>query len=406
MKNYNQAQFHKIKIFSRWNLLNLVLILFSFVNVMELFLPRIEEKSSFVRLPLQLLNLLISIIMFIAILVNGIKWKNNLIIRCVKLLIFIVFLYFGYYFLTADDFVISEIIPYVRFLTWLFAIIFFYNYLLKYGANKFFFKCYIFTFLITVTKQIFETALFESEKLNGGDTAAMPLLFIIPMSLLIYQNQLKSVIILFCSIMIVISLRRTAILTLLICLPFFYNYISSELKKSQLFLLVIISSVLLWNLWEIFGDLVLIRFNELFDGGEDGSYGSGRSSFYLIVWDNWLTGDQSILLGNGLTSVRHLFMKKASIDLDHAHNDLLEILYTFGIVGLIIWLAFVKAFWSLRKRIALVSPLNVNIFYLVFVSFMIISISSGCILRISTVSMSICISLLMYYASEKYNRSC
>lgn len=383
---------------SVYNILNIVLVLMSFVNGMEIFLPRTESQQSFVRLPIQIGNLLILILMLSDLFLNKIVW--NKITKSIGILILLLIIH-TFYYLISNVYYYKDVAQYVRFLTWTISILFFYSNLLKFGIRLSFFKVYIFVFIIVVTKQIYEAALFSNEKLNGGDTASLPLLFIITIALTIFGKQTKLAIVLICTVLIVISLRRTAIITLFFCLPFFYNYIKRDLKIIQIVILLFIVIIGASFLWNTFGNLLLIRFKEITEGGEDGSYGSGRSSFYLIVWNDWLNGNESILLGNGLTSVKNLFSKKSEIELHHAHNDLLEILYTFGLLGISIWFYFINSFWALRKRLKQVNPQFVNIFYMLFISFMTISISSGTILRISTIALAMSLSLLMYYSNIK-----
>ena len=137
-------------------------------------------------------------------------------------------------------------------------------------------------------------------------------------------------------------------------------------------------------------------------GGTEDSYGSGRSEFYLTVWNNWIGKDLfSFLFGNGLKSTNVLLVRVHNVQ--HAHNDLLEIAYTFGLLGVGIWLFFLKHLWGLKKKIKAFSPESTSLFYICFISYLIIAMASGSIERISTLPFGISVSMLLYQvqASKK-----
>ncbi len=389
-----------LKVRNRINYLNIVLILFSVINILELFLPRMETQQSFARLPIQLANMLILCIMIYFILIKRLHY--NKILRSV-LLIFLMILIYFFAYIISGNFILADFSPYLKFITWLIAIIFFYESLIVFQLNPIFFQIYVSTFIIAVAKKIFEASIFDSEKLNGGDTASLPLLFIIPTILLIFRKKLRVLFIIVCVLLVFISLRRTSILALLLCLPFIYRYLQSSLSRNQIFAFGVLFIISFIGMWQKFGFAVEYRLLELFSKNQDSaSYGSGRGTFYLIVWNSWIDGDLSLFLGNGLTSVKSLFMKKSEIELHHAHNDFLEILYTFGILGIILWYYFLYAFWKLRKVIMSLVPQNLSVFYVLFISFLFIGLSSGSILRISTTAFSMNLSLLMFFCWQNY----
>ncbi len=376
---------------SRINYLNIVLVLFSLINFFELFLPRDESQQSSARLPIQILNIVVLLLMiyFIAFC----KLHFNRITKVVLSLVGMIIAYFFVY-LIDNNIVVGEIRNYIKFTTWLIAIIFFFEALLRFPTQPVYFQIYAFTFVCAIAKKIFDASVFDNEKLNGGDTASLPLLFIIPTILLLFKSKYRFILLSACAFLILISLRRTSILSLAVCMPFIYKYLKSSLTKGQVLLIVVLFFCGLVAVWMYFGVAIQYRFSEFFDKNSEAGVGSGRSSFYLIVWDNYLSGNYSIFLGNGLTSVKYLLMKKANFELTHAHNDFLEIIYTFGLLGICLWLFFLKAIWNLKN---IIKNININIFFVTFISFMIVSISSGSILRIEMISFSINLALLQYY---------
>ncbi|MBW3545331.1 MAG: hypothetical protein KY428_06995, partial [Bacteroidetes bacterium] len=93
-----------------------------------------------------------------------------------------------------------------------------------------------------------------------------------------------------------------------------------------------------------------------------------------------------------------LLMKVNSVK--HAHNDFLQIAYTFGVLGLGIWFGFLSWLWRLRKQLRLYSPEIIYLFYICFISYLIIAMASGCILRITTIPFAISVAILLYKVQE------
>lgn len=386
---------------NRINYLNIVLVLFSLINFFELFLPRDDSQQSSARLPIQILNLVVLFFMGYFLTLHRIHTTN--ISRVVKLMILMVFGYFMFY-LVQNQLVVSEITTYIKFVTWLLAIIFFFEVLVVLPLNNTFFQLYVLTFILATAKKIFESSLFDSEKLGGGDTASLPLLFIIPITLLVFKDKYRAIVLMLCTLLILISLRRTSILALVLSLPFIFRYLKTALSPLQVVLIAVVFVVAIVFAWQVFGAAIEYRLLELVDNKTDNGYGSGRGKFYVLVWEEYLKGNISVFFGNGLTSVRKLLTVRVESALTHAHNDYLEIIYTFGLLGLSLWFFFLKSIWDLRKNIKRYIPINVNVFYITFISLLIISISSGSILRVEMVAFSINLSLLHFLVfKEKYN---
>ena len=154
--------------------------------------------------------------------------------------------------------------------------------------------------------------------------------------------------------------------------------------------------------WEYIGEAVIYRFEGLLvgdKGGTEDSYGSGRSEFYLTVWNSWVEKDLfSFLFGNGLNSTNPLLMRAHNVQ--HAHNDFLEIAYTFGLLGAGIWLFFIRHLWGLKKQIKAFNPESTSLFYICFISYLIIAMASGCIERITTLPFGLSVSMLLYQVQE------
>ena len=384
---------------SKINVYNVALVLFSLANVLELFIPRMDEGNYFIRMPIQMINGCLLILMWTALLHRINHWTP---ITKVILALIILTLIHSIIYSIIYQFNVSAFAPYIRLLLWTSSLIFFYEMMLKYEINKPLMQVYVVTFIIAVTKKILETPLFESETLGGGDTAALPLLFLIPVVLLSFGDKSKVLIISFISVLVLFSLRRTVILGFIICLPFIYKQVSRKLNTYHVIILGSVFIALIIIAWGYIGEAVLFRFENLLvgdGGGRKDSFGSGRSEFYLTVWNNWVYGGLfSFIFGYGLTSVEQLLMRVHNIK--HAHNDFLEIGYTFGLIGIAIWFLFIGHFLQLRKQIKTLIPESINLFYICMISYLIISMASGCSLRITTMPFAFTVSILLYQVQK------
>jgi hypothetical protein len=384
---------------SSFNIYYLALILLCLANILELFVPRMDEGNYFVRIPIQLINGGLLVLMWGSLLLNKIHWTP--VTKSIFLFIPLLLIYSVAYFFIYK-FNISDFAAYIRFLLWTTAALFFYEMLVRYGPSKKILSLYIITFIVAITKKILESSLMDSEKLGGGDTASLPLLFIIPVILICFEKNAKLIILAIVAALILFSLRRTVILGLVLCLPFIYQYVKAQLKTLHLIIFGLLFISSLAYTWEFVGEAVIYRFQDLLEGDRGGtkeSFGSGRSEFYKTVWDGWRNGDLfSLLFGNGLTSAEKLLMRVDNIR--HAHNDFLQIIYTFGILGIGIWITFLLRLWRFRKQLKFFSPQDTNLFYICFISYLVIAMASGCVLRITTLPFALTVSILLYQVKK------
>lgn len=371
------------------------LYLFIIANVLELFIPRMDEGNFFVRMPIQLINGGLLVLMWTVLLNQRNHWTP--VTKIALMFVLLVLVYTAGYLLN-NRLDISSYASYIRFLLWTTSLIFFYEMMLKYGINNKLMCVYIITFVAGVAKKLFETPVTQLDNLGAGDTAALPLLFIIPIILVCFNDKTKMIILSVVAVLILISLRRTVILGFVICFPFIYKYISAKLRTHHLLLLTAAFGLAIYFAWGYIGEALWFRFENLLvgdGGGAKDSYGSGRSEFYMIVLNGWFNSDlPSIIYGHGLIDIAHLLSRTYGIT--HAHNDLLEIGYTFGLLGVALWFTFMSRLWGLRNEIRRYIPDNTNLFYVAFISYLIIAMASGCILRITTMPLAFSIAILVY----------
>jgi hypothetical protein len=106
------------------------------------------------------------------------------------------------------------------------------------------------------------------------------------------------------------------------------RFVISIIAMTPIFLLFLFKS----NIWEKFLDTTTQRSYQ----DTLGTFTNGRSVFWLKLWDAYTQTDFfSKLFGNGFDFVY-------SIQRIWAHNDFLQILLTFGILGLILYLYLIR----------------------------------------------------------------
>lgn len=93
-------------------------------------------------------------------------------------------------------------------------------------------------------------------------------------------------------------------------------------------------------LYETMGEMIAYRFSTMEEGG-----GSGRDVIYQRVFDSVKQSDfGSLFFGHGYMSVI------AINDFKLAHNDFLQLLYDYGIVGLVFFVSFLLSLCALAIR--------------------------------------------------------
>lgn len=151
---------------------------------------------------------------------------------------------------------------------------------------------------------------------------------------------------------VLISGKRGAMLALIIsAIPLikyiFTFYTRSGFKKVVIVMLAIVACVLALYMFGDYFNASLGRFNEL---EEDG--GSGRNNIYLLYLYNFWNSDLlQLIFGHGLhgglwgNGHKHAFIHLL------AHNDWLQLLFDFGVVGAFLYLLmFISMFRTIRQH--------------------------------------------------------
>ncbi len=176
-------------------------------------------------------------------------------------------------------------------------------------------------------------------------------LILTPLLLLNY-NKLSLASFLLVGYVLIDSGKRGGIIALVLGLIFYFLCIKNSIgstKKVRVIFITIIAIILLWG--------VLLEFIEntdffgrLLHGSDDSDYSSGRLDIYSDALSKYFDSDiWGIILGHGLGAVASV--SKFGVT---AHNDFIEALYDFGIIGFmsyfLFYLSFIKQFFSISKQ--------------------------------------------------------
>jgi len=187
------------------------------------------------------------------------------------------------------------------------------------------------------------------EVLNRGNVNLVYyILYFFPFVLCVKKNSIKMSFLLMTSFSLLISMRRTALLAFAVALFVSYiidmHIIEKERKKKLIntlvIFLIIMTGVFMYNyIVDAFNLNIILRLQKLSTDGW-----SGRDIIYRSVWHyqlNSTAGEWLIGRGyNGVSNTSAAGLGNLVFSFSAAHNDFLEILYDYGIIGLSIFLLF------------------------------------------------------------------
>ena len=180
---------------------------------------------------------------------------------------------------------------------------------------------------------------FGDSDLDMNENIGVFVLITLPIVMLLKNHIIKWSLFIVALMVILLTARRTA--TICFALIFILHVIQEKnlffnkegTGRNKVISIILISVVvygvymLLTNDFSIALERVLDRFLEM---KEDN--GSGRTELYQDVWNSFLKGDFfEIIIGHGYYGVNRVTRHTA------AHNDFLEYLFDYGIVGLIFY---------------------------------------------------------------------
>lgn len=170
----------------------------------------------------------------------------------------------------------------------------------------------------------------ENNNVLGLNTSYFPFL-LLPLVLL-SNKAIRILALILITLIIVTSLKRAALLTLIICIisiMYYYTFIIKSYRFKIMFFLVIGISLLINLNFSKIDSPIMSRIQQI---NED--EGSGRIEIYNEVIDNIKKSNLlDFILGHGDNSVSKITSSKLS-----SHNDFLEIIFNYGLIAFLFYL--------------------------------------------------------------------
>lgn len=174
------------------------------------------------------------------------------------------------------------------------------------------------------------------------------LVALFPVLSVFWNKKLLMILLMTASLFLVVfCLKRGAIIivTILYVSSIYYVYLQEKGRglKGRLLLFVLFLLVLsiVTTLYWVYNsnDFLQDRIEETLEGSS-----SGRDIIYMQIWDAWLNSDFLLMM------IGHGPISTLSASINYAHNDWLEILYDFGIIGLVLYIGIcMRIFVFFRK---------------------------------------------------------
>ena len=207
------------------------------------------------------------------------------------------------------------------------------------------------------------------KELNEADNTGYALLCAFAGVMLLTKRRFYLLAVFLVFVGTMISGKRGAILGLaLSSIPLvfyiFTSYSSSLIRKGEILVIMALAAILALHWFGNLFDASIIRMENI---AEDG--GSGRNVVYLKYWSHFTSANLTHqLLGHGLYAGIYGSGSKYAFSNVLAHNDWLELLFDFGLVGVILYFLIII-------KIFLVIVRNRNIkniyYYMLLISFIV-----------------------------------
>ena len=242
---------------------------------------------------------------------------------------------------------------------------------------------YIFQLAFCLYSLFMDRMIFASSTAKEFDSnAGFMLITCIPLALAIPAKRFRVYIYGLLMLACLYSGQRSAALAAIVSLPFCLWYLRGSIGKLDIAILLILGVVIIAPVLTEALQNIQLR-NEI--DMNRGSMGSGRTVFWaLVVSDFFEQGPIHLLFGNGTDSVAALLDRTYGLAIG-AHNGWLDILYTFGFLGLFLYARIFYLFLRRNKSISTTVPNYKNMYLILFLIFFVKSITSHGYFDISTV---------------------
>ncbi len=167
------------------------------------------------------------------------------------------------------------------------------------------------------------------------NNATSGFLFLLPMLFFIKKEWQKWLMLVICLFYLLAGAKRGNIIAAIIPTLLFVRFELKDSKHSLFRTTLIIIAIIalgytLYN-WFATNDFLMHRFEKAIGGNS-----TGRDILYAHAWQTWCSSDSffNLLFGYGFDGILHQPLMEGM----HAHNDWLEILVNYGIIGILFYL--------------------------------------------------------------------
>ena len=196
----------------------------------------------------------------------------------------------------------------------------------------------------------------QSEKYSlTGLNVVYYLLFMFPILLMSNDKKIVTVGVVLNLIAVLLSGKRGALIAIVAALVIWrqsdLNYKSSKEKMLKMLFAIAVGVVAVYGVLEIVERLdldILDRMQSLLAGEDSG--GSGRTDIWETYWEHMKTDSPwKNLIGRGYSAAKRNPSYRG-LGLGWAHNDFLQILFDYGIIGLGIFVSIIVKLFAIARR--------------------------------------------------------
>lgn len=330
--------------------LNIVVCILILINIIGVFVNKdnwavdVEDVGGWQNSLSKILYALVILIMLPSIASKSIYFKSA------KTFVLIILLYVFYGIAVDNPFDFGSV---SKFLLLCLSFVFFEHELRQNVIDKYLIYAFIVSSLVFTSVRIFSANVLVNAIASGdfdtGQSSSLAVIYLLPLIFLTIDKKISTYIYLFGFVLVLISLRRTAILVYLSSLPFVFTTMKKNLSKRFLLIIITIVGVVVFYFVDEYWWVIEARFLDIFVANEDGAYGSGRTAWFKSLMEIYYEHPENWVQGFGVGAVKRDMIKMGAA-FGHAHNDYIEIVFTYGLIGIYLWYSmFLKFFTRIRK---------------------------------------------------------
>lgn len=378
----------------------ILILLLSIYYILDMMFPHTGKDDSAMRILPQTAMALVGIYCISTCFFNFKKIYNSNLIRPFYWLAIIGLLYVFWVIPTETFF--NNFINFMKFYMAILVMMALYISLLKKtdDAQKDIYKLFalqvVYVFYKLITDKI---NIANSENLLFNSNAGFMMVCCIPMTLILPQKRLRLYVYLLVVLGCLYSGQRSAALAAVLCLPFCWKHLKQYLKRQDQIIIGLLALIVIIPIIKISYDNLMAR--TAYDVNH-GTMGSGRSTFWMIVWNQFWKNDLlNIMCGNGMNSVAPVIKAQYGIPIG-AHNGWLDNLYTYGLFGLFFYGKSIFSLLVNNRIVNRITPEYQNVFITMFILFFVKSITSHGYFDITVMPFGMTIAIISYKFKNDY----